>query len=175
MTEHTFQAEVGRVLNLVINSLYSNKEIFLRELVSNASDALDRLRFRAITEPDLLKDEPDLEIRVSADPDKGTLVIEDTGIGMAHDELVRDLGTIAHSGSRELVERLAQEGKKDLQLIGQFGVGFYSAYLVADHVEVISRAAGADQAFRWASDAKGTFTVEPAERSRRGTEVHLHF
>ncbi|HZI10367.1 MAG TPA: molecular chaperone HtpG [Myxococcus sp.] len=172
---HAFQAEINQLLSLVINSLYSHKEIFLRELVSNASDALDKLRFRSITEPELLADEPALELRILPDAEKGTLTIEDTGIGMTHDELVKNLGTIAHSGSREFLEALSQRGQKDMQLIGQFGVGFYSAYLVADHVEVVSRAAGPEQrAWKWASDAKGAFTVEPAERASRGTAVILH-
>jgi molecular chaperone HtpG len=172
---HSFQAEINQLLNLVINSLYSHKEIFLRELVSNASDALDKLRFRSITEPELLGDEPTLEVRIIPDAERGTVTIEDTGIGMTHDELVKNLGTIAHSGSREFLEMLRQKGQKDANLIGQFGVGFYSAYLVADRVEVVSRAAGKDQkAWRWASEAKGSFTVEPAERTSRGTSVTLH-
>ncbi|MDY7232076.1 molecular chaperone HtpG [Hyalangium rubrum] len=172
---HSFQAEINQLLNLVINSLYSHKEIFLRELVSNASDALDKLRFRAITEPELLGDTPALEVRLIPDAEKGTLTIEDTGVGMTHDELVKNLGTIAHSGSREFLESLAQRGQQDVNLIGQFGVGFYSAYLVADRVEVVSRAAGKDSAaFRWTSEAKGTFTVEPAERASRGTAITLH-
>ncbi|HLL06925.1 MAG TPA: molecular chaperone HtpG [Myxococcaceae bacterium] len=173
---HSFQAEINQLLHLVINSLYSHKEIFLRELVSNASDALDKLRFRSITEPELLGDEAaPLEIRLIPDAEKGTLTIEDSGIGMSHDELVKNLGTIAHSGSREFLQMLTQRGQKDVSLIGQFGVGFYSAYLVADRVEVVSRAAGKDQqAWRWTSEAKGTFTVEPAERTSRGTSVTLH-
>ncbi|MCP3102930.1 molecular chaperone HtpG [Myxococcus sp. K15C18031901] len=172
---HAFQAEINQLLSLVINSLYSHKEIFLRELVSNASDALDKLRFRAITEPELLSDAPELELRIVPDEQQGTLTIEDTGIGMSHDELVKNLGTIAHSGSREFLQLAAQRGQKDVQLIGQFGVGFYSAYLVADQVEVVSRPAGKDtQAFRWSSEAHGTFTVEPAERAARGTSVILH-
>jgi molecular chaperone HtpG len=172
---HSFQAEINQLLNLVINSLYSHKEIFLRELISNASDALDKLRFRTITEPELLGDEPTLEIRIIPDAERGTITIEDTGIGMTHDELVKNLGTIAHSGSREFLEMLRQRGQKDANLIGQFGVGFYSAYLVADRVEVVSRAAGKDsQAWRWASEAKGSFTVEPAERTARGTAITLH-
>ncbi|MBN1209395.1 MAG: molecular chaperone HtpG [Myxococcaceae bacterium] len=172
---HSFQAEINQLLNLVINSLYSHKEIFLRELVSNASDALDKLRFRSITEPELLGDEAALEIRITPDAEKGTLTIEDTGIGMSHEELVKNLGTIAHSGSREFLELLSQRGQKDVSLIGQFGVGFYSGYLVADRVEVVSRPPGKEQqAFRWTSEAKGTFTVEPAERATRGTAVTLH-
>jgi molecular chaperone HtpG len=172
---HSFQAEINQLLNLVINSLYSHKEIFLRELVSNASDALDKLRFRTVTESELLEGEPSLEIRLLPDAEKGTLTIEDTGIGMTHDELVKNLGTIAHSGSREFLEMMTQRGQKDVNLIGQFGVGFYSAYLVADRVEVVSRAAGKEQqAWRWVSEAKGNFTVEPAERATRGTAITLH-
>ena len=137
-----FQTEVKQLLKLMIHSLYSNKEIFLRELVSNASDALDKLRFRSVTEPELLEGASELEVRLIPDAEKGTLTIEDTGIGMTRDELVKNLGTIAHSGSREFLELVAQRGQKDVNLIGQFGVGFYSAYLVADQVEVVSRAAG---------------------------------
>jgi molecular chaperone HtpG len=171
---HPFQAEVSQILHLVIHSLYSHKEIFLRELISNASDALDRLRFRAITEPDLFEGDTALEIHISADPDKGTLTIEDSGVGMSKEELVRDLGTVARSGSKAFLEQLAARGQKDASLIGQFGVGFYSAYLVADRVEVVSRAAGTKEAWRWISDAKETFTIEPAEHPSRGTSVTLH-
>ncbi|NLE85829.1 MAG: molecular chaperone HtpG [Myxococcales bacterium] len=174
---HAFQAEVSQVLHLVVNSLYSHKEIFLRELVSNASDALDKLRFRALSEKDLLGADEALKIRISADEAAGTLTVSDNGVGMSHDELVANLGTIARSGTREFAEQLrkAQEAKAEgAQLIGQFGVGFYSAFLVADRVEVISRAAGSDEAFRWESDAKESFSVEPAERAERGTTVVLH-
>jgi molecular chaperone HtpG len=174
MTEHAFQAEVGRVLSLVINSLYSNKEIFLRELISNASDALDKLRFRAITEPKLLEGEPELVVRLRPDKDRGVLVIEDTGLGMTEAELVENLGTVARSGSQAFLAKLEESAKKDVSIIGQFGVGFYSAYLVADRVEVVSRAAGSDHAFRWTSNGKDTFTVEPAERATRGTTIELH-
>jgi molecular chaperone HtpG len=172
---HAFQAEVSQVLRLVIHSLYSNKEIFLRELVSNASDALDKLRFRAVTEPDVYEGDATLAVRIRADRDRGTLTIEDTGIGMSEADLVRNLGTVAHSGSRAFLEQLAKAGNKDARLIGQFGVGFYSAYLVADRVEVVSRPAGAGgTATRWISEGKDTFTVEPAERATRGTAVTLH-
>ncbi|MBH25354.1 MAG: molecular chaperone HtpG [Myxococcales bacterium] len=181
MTEpqtYEFQAEVHQVLGLVINSLYSNSEIFIRELVSNASDALDKLRFQAITEPELLRDDESLKIQLIPDMDAGTLTIIDTGIGMTREELVTNLGTVAHSGSKAFIERLkeaAEAARNDeVQLIGQFGVGFYSAFLVADQVEVISRAAGADEAWRWTSSAERTFTVEPAERDARGTEIILH-
>jgi molecular chaperone HtpG len=174
MGEHAFQAEVGRVLSLVINSLYSNKEIFLRELVSNASDALDKLRFRALTEPSLMDGEGALVIRLRPEPDRNVLVIEDTGLGMTEAELIENLGTVARSGSQAFLEKLQAEAKKDVSIIGQFGVGFYSAYLVSDRVEVVSRAAGTETAWRWSSTGKDTFQVEPAERGTRGTEVHLH-
>lgn len=167
-----FKAEVSQVLSLVINSLYSNKEIFLRELVSNASDALDKLRFQALSEQELLGGDPALRIRILADEDAGTLTIWDNGIGMTEEELITQLGTIAHSGSREFLEQVARGA--DVNIIGQFGVGFYSAFLVADRVEVVSRKAGADEAFRWTSDAQESFTVEPAERDARGTSVILH-
>jgi molecular chaperone HtpG len=174
MTEHSFQAEVGRVLSLVINSLYSNKEIFLRELISNASDALDKLRFRAITEPKLLEGASDLRIRLRPDKDRGVLVIEDTGVGMTEAELIENLGTVARSGSQAFLAKLEESARKDVSIIGQFGVGFYSAYLVADRVEVVSRAAGSDKAFRWSSDGKYKFVIEPAERATRGTTIELH-
>src|SRR6185369_8882816 len=149
---HKFQAEVARVLGLVIHSLYKNPEVFLRELVSNASDALDKLRFRAITEPELLGEGTTLEIRLVPDETARTLTISDNGIGMNAEALARELGTIAHSGTRAFLEKLEEAKRKDANLIGQFGVGFYSAYLVADRVEVTSRAAGEDQAHRWTSD-----------------------
>ena len=172
---HAFQAEVAQVLHLVIHSLYSHKEIFLRELVSNASDALDKLRFRALTEPALMAGDVPLEIRIVADKAAGTLTIEDTGIGMTHEELVQDLGTIARSGSRALLEQLKAKGDgKGLSLIGQFGVGFYSSYLVADRVDVVSRAAGRDDAWRWRSDGKDTFFVDTDVRPIRGTSITLH-
>jgi molecular chaperone HtpG len=176
-TEHRFQAEVSEVLRLVINSLYSHKEIFLRELVSNASDALDKLRFRAIQEPGLMGEGETLEVRIVPDPEAGTLTVSDNGIGMSAEELAQSLGTIAWSGSRDFIKKLEEaQGKDDksLQLIGQFGVGFYSAYLVADRVEVVSRAAGVSEASRWSSEARDTFSIEPAERPGRGTDVILH-
>lgn len=169
----SFQAEVNELLSLVIHSLYSNKEIFLRELVSNASDAIDKLRFKSISEPEILADGSDMVIRIRADKDTGTLVIEDTGIGMTKEELAKQLGTIAHSGSKNFLADLAEAQKKDVNLIGQFGVGFYSAYLVAERVEVTSRAAGQREAHKWVSDAKDTFSIEPAHRVERGTEIKL--
>ena len=176
MTTHTFQADVSRLLELVVHSLYSNKEIFLRELVSNGADALDKLRFRAVTEPELVGDVP-LAITLRPDAEAKTLTIEDTGCGMGEQELVDLLGTVAHSGTRDLYERLQKAGEaKDLSLIGQFGVGFYSAFLIADRVDVISRAAGQDKAFKWSSDAKSDFSVEPVAEGRptHGTTVVLH-
>ena len=172
-----FQAEVTQVLRLVVNSLYSQKDVFLRELVSNGSDALDRLRFRALQEPDLLEEGEQLRIRITPDPEARTLTIADNGIGMTEDELAQNLGTVAWSGSRDFLERLrsTQEAQQQgLQLIGQFGVGFYSGYLVADHVEVVSRAAGSEEAFCWKSDGKDSFTIEPGTREERGTSVVLH-
>ncbi len=172
---HAFQAEVSQVLKLVVNSLYSHKEIFLRELVSNASDALDKLRFRSLSEPDLLEGETEFRVRLSADPEQHTLTISDNGVGMTEQELIDNLGTIARSGTREFLDKLAQaKQQKDLQLIGQFGVGFYSAFLVADKVEVVTRAAGSQQGFRWVSDAQDSFSIEPAERAEPGTDVILH-
>ena len=171
---HAFQAEVSQVLDLVIHSLYSHREVFLRELISNASDAIDKLRFRATTEPGLLGEE-ELRIRLLPDADAGTLTLDDNGVGMTHDELVQNLGTIAHSGSKRFLEAMKAKGSgSDLALIGQFGVGFYAAWLVADRVDVVSRAAGSDEAWRWSSDAKNGFDLEPATREARGTSVTLH-
>ncbi|MBM4364012.1 MAG: molecular chaperone HtpG, partial [Deltaproteobacteria bacterium] len=171
---HRFQAEVSRVLSLVIHSLYSNREVFLRELVSNASDALDKLRFRAVTEPALLPEGHELKLRICPDKAAGTLTLEDSGVGMTAEQLERELGTVAHSGTRAFLERLGDGPKPDVSLIGQFGVGFYSAYLVSTRVEVVSRAAGTDQAHRWVSDGVESFTIEPAERAAPGTTIVLH-
>jgi molecular chaperone HtpG len=174
MTEHAFVAEVSEVLRLVIHSLYSHREIFLRELVSNASDALDKRRFRAITEPSINPEGHVLEVRITPDVKAGTLTIEDAGIGMTEAELVKNLGTVAHSGTKALLAQLGEK-KGDLNLIGQFGVGFYSAYLVADRVDVYSRAAEGDgKAYKWSSDAKSSFTVEPADMATSGTRIVLH-
>ena len=178
-TEHPFQAEVDEILSLVINSLYSNKDIFLRELLSNASDALDKQRFSSIGgegSPEV--DSEPLRIRLLLDEAARTLTIDDNGVGMSHDELVKNLGTVAHSGTREFLAQLKDNPPKNGQaassLIGQFGVGFYSAYLVADRVEVVSKKQGATEAWRWASTAKKSFTLEPAERAGRGSSVILH-
>jgi molecular chaperone HtpG len=168
-----FQAEVSRLLDIVANALYSDKEVFLRELISNAADACDRLRYAAITNPELTADGAESEIRLVADKDAKTLTISDTGIGMNRDELVENLGTIARSGTSAFLNTLG-DAKKDLNLIGQFGVGFYAAFMVADRVEVTSHRAGEAQAWRWVSDGKGEFTVAPAEKATRGTDITLH-
>lgn len=173
-TTHRFQAEVTQVLSLVINSLYSNKDIFLRELLSNASDALDKLRFAALTEPELNPEGQPSRIFIRPDRDAKTLTIGDTGIGMSAEQLTKELGTVAHSGSRAFLEKLEEAKKGDVNIIGQFGVGFYSAYLVADRVEVTSRAAGAAEAHLWTSDGAETFTLEAASRDTAGTSVVLH-
>lgn len=171
-----FQAEVKQLLNLMIHSLYSNKEIFLRELISNASDACDRLRFEALNNAALYGEDAELKIRVAFDREARTLSITDNGIGLSRDEAVEHLGTIAKSGTREFFSALTGDQAKDAHLIGQFGVGFYSSYIVADKVTVISRRAGleANQAIRWESAGEGEFTIEMVERAQRGTEVILH-
>jgi molecular chaperone HtpG len=171
-----FQAEVRQLLKLMIHSLYSNKEIFLRELISNASDAADKLRFEALAAPELLADDTELGIRVTYDKDARTISVSDNGIGMSRDELVGNLGTIARSGTAEFLSRMTGDEKEDARLIGQFGVGFYSAFIVADRVVVETRRAGlgAGEGVRWESDGQGEFTVEAAEIEGRGTRVTLH-
>lgn len=171
-----FQAEVRQLLDLMIRSLYGNKEIFLRELISNASDAADRLRFETLRDPALLEDEPDLVIRVEYNRDQKTLSVIDNGIGMSRDEIVRNLGTIARSGTREFFKALTGDQARDSRLIGQFGVGFYSAFIVAHTVEVSSRHAGAPrgEGVRWVSTGESDFTVETIDRPKRGTRVTLH-
>jgi len=173
---HSFQAEVKQILHLVTHSLYSNKEIFLRELVSNASDACDKLRFEALDNAGLYEDAPTLEVRVFFDKDAKTLTIRDNGIGLSAEEAASHLGTIARSGTREFMAKLEGEQKKDANLIGQFGVGFYSGFIVADRITVESRRAGlpADQAVRWSSEGTGEFELETIERAARGTDVILH-
>lgn len=168
-----FQAEVGKLLDLVVHSLYSNKEIFLRELISNASDSCDRLRYAAVTQPELSAGDSEFRIRLIPDPEAGTLTIADNGLGMSHDELVANLGTIAKSGTSEFLSRLTGDSKKDVTLIGQFGVGFYSAFMVAEQVTVVTRKAGEDKGWTWVSDGKGEFTVSPAENAGRGAAVTL--
>jgi molecular chaperone HtpG len=170
-----FQAEVKQLMRLMVHSLYSNREIFLRELVSNASDANDRLRFEALAKPELLRDGPDLEVRVSVDPAARLLTVSDTGIGMSRDEIIENLGTIARSGTGQFLDRLSGDQRKDAQLIGQFGVGFYSAFIVADEVTVTSRRAdrGPEEGVSWVSDGQGEYRVSSAERAERGTTVQL--
>ena len=171
-----FQTEVRQLLKLMIHSLYSNKEIFLRELISNASDAADKLRFEALGNPELLEDAPELAVRVTCDREADTISVSDNGIGMSRQELVDNLGTIARSGTAEFLQQMTGDARKDAKLIGQFGVGFYSAFIVADRVVVETRRAGlsARDAMRWESDGEGEFTVEPIERTERGTRVTLH-
>ncbi len=171
-----FQTEVRQLLQLMIHSLYSNKEIFLRELISNASDAADRLRFEALATPELLEENPDLEIRIEYDDTAKTIIVIDNGIGMSRDELVSNLGTIARSGTAEFLQQMTGDEQKDAQLIGQFGVGFYSAFIVADKVQVESRRAGlpSEEGVHWESDGQGEFSIEGADLADRGTRVTLH-
>ena len=173
-----FEADVSRLLHLMVHSVYSDKDVFLRELISNAADACERLRYEAIAAPALLGEDSKARITIKLDAEGNRLTVEDNGIGMSHDELVEALGTIARSGTKAFMERLeANKGGESATLIGQFGVGFYSAFMVADKVDVISRRAGNEEAWRWSSDGKGTYTVEPAaadEAPARGTSVILH-
>ncbi|MCR5085159.1 MAG: molecular chaperone HtpG [Succinivibrionaceae bacterium] len=175
-TVHGFQTEVTKLLDLLANSLYSNKEVFLRELISNASDAIDKLHFLSLTNPDLIKDDGDFRIRIRADKDKQTLTISDNGVGMTLEEANEHLGTIAKSGTEAFMKSLSGDAARDSQLIGQFGVGFYSAFIVADRVTVLSRAATAaeGEGVRWESTGSGTFESEQVSRDHRGTDVILH-
>lgn len=172
----SFQAEVKQLLDIVVHSLYSNKEIFLRELISNASDAIDKLRFESLADPSLYESDSNLEIRVSFDKDAKTITISDNGIGMSRDEAVANLGTIAKSGTKEFLSKLSGDQKKDAHLIGQFGVGFYSAFIVADKVTVHSRRAGysTDHGVSWESKGDGEYTVAGIEKKSRGTDIILH-
>ena len=171
-----FQAEVKQLLQLMIHSLYSNKEIFLRELISNASDAADKLRFEGIAHPDWYGDDPELKIKVEFDKAARTLTISDNGIGMSREEVINNLGTIARSGTKEFFSKLSGDQRKDAALIGQFGVGFYSAFIVADRITVETRRAGlpASDGVRWESDGSGEFTIESLDRPQRGTSITLH-
>ncbi len=171
-----FQAEVSQVLNLVIRSLYSNKEIFLRELISNASDAAEKLRFEALADDALYEGDPELKIRVWVDKDAGTLTVSDNGIGMSRQEVMDTIGTIASSGTKKFLENLSGDETSDSQLIGQFGVGFYSAFIVADRVTLTTRRAGMEpeHGVRWESDGEGSYSIETVEKEGRGTEVTLH-
>lgn len=174
MSKREFQTEVSQLLQLIVHSLYSHPEIFLRELISNSSDALDKLRHLTLTEEAYKALPFDPRIDLELDEEKKTLTIADTGIGMNEEELASNLGTIARSGTKNFLSQLSGDAKKDTNLIGQFGVGFYSAFMVADRVEVVSRKAGEDQAWRWTSDGKTGFDIEPAERAVAGTTVLLH-
>ena len=172
--KRSFQAEVSKLLHIVANSLYSEREVFLRELISNAADACDKLRYLALTEPDLVAGEPDFKIRLSVDAEAKTLTIADNGVGMTEEELDQNLGTIASSGTGAFVENLTGDAKKDVGLIGQFGVGFYSAFMVSDKVEVLTRRAGDEKAWIWSSDGLGEYTVAAAVKAGRGTIITLH-
>jgi molecular chaperone HtpG len=173
-----FDADVAKLLHLIVHSVYSDKEVFVRELISNAADACEKLRYEAIASPELLGDDPALRITLAIDVDKKCLAVEDNGIGMSREEMVQGLGTIAHSGTKAFMDRIeAAQGGQGATLIGQFGVGFYSAFMVADRVDVFSRRAGSEEAWQWSSDGKGTFSVSPAaldSAPRRGTRVVLH-
>ncbi len=170
----TFETEITQMLELITHSLYSNREIFIRELVSNASDALDKIRFLSLTQKELLENQDKLEIRINLDSKNEKFIITDTGIGMNHDDLIKNIGTIARSGSREFIKSLSQEKKGDLSLIGQFGVGFYSVFMVSSKVEINTRKAGEKEGWKWISDGKGTYTLEQNEKITRGTEIILH-
>lgn len=175
-TVHGFQTQVTKLLDLLANSLYSNKEVFLRELISNASDAIDKLHFMALTKPELIADDPNFKIRIRADKESQTLTISDNGLGMTLDEANSHLGTIAESGTEAFMKKLTGDAAKDSQLIGQFGVGFYSSFIVADKVTVLTRSVDAteDQGVRWESDGNGTFESENITRKSRGTDIILH-
>lgn len=174
----SFEADVARLLHMMVHSVYSDRDVFLRELISNAADACEKLRYEAIQNPELLGDDPKPAITISADPDAKRLTVEDNGIGMSRDELVEALGTIARSGTRAFMERIeAAKSGEGAELIGQFGVGFYSAFMVADKVDVVTRKAGSEEAWRWSSDGKGSYEIAPAapdEAPKRGTRVVLY-
>ena len=175
MAKKKFKTEVSQLLNLLIHSLYSHSEIFLRELISNSSDALDKLKYLTLTDEDLKKIdfEPRIDIRIDGEGES-TLVVEDNGIGMNDVDLADSLGTIARSGTKNFMDKLTGDAKKDSNLIGRFGVGFYSCFMVADKVDVISRKAGEEKAWKWTSDGNSGFTVDEAEREGQGTTVILH-
>src|ERR1041385_1366604 len=168
-----FQAEARQVLDLMIHSLYTHKEIFLRELISNASDALDRLRFESLSRPDLIDKDERLEIVIETNPKEKTITVHDNGVGMNREEVVSNIGTIAKSGTRELLASLKEKQSSDTlnTLIGQFGVGFYSAFMVADRVSLLTRRAGDDKATQWESTGDGTFTITEARKLTRGTSI----
>jgi len=175
-TQHVFEAEVAQLLNLVTHSLYSNSDIFVRELVSNASDACDKLRFEATSDDSLYEDDGELKVRIDIDEDAKTITFIDNGIGMNEADTIENLGTIAKSGTKAFLEQLSESQKQDGQLIGQFGVGFYSGFIVSDTITVESRKAGepAEQGVRWVSDGTGKFTTETITKQSRGTSITLH-
>ena len=174
MGKRQFKTEVSDLLNLIIHSLYSNREIFLRELISNASDAIDKLKYLSLTDEKLKGFSFDPAIEVRFDSDARTLTISDNGVGMDEDDLNANLGTIASSGTRKFLENLGDDARKNSNLIGQFGVGFYSAFMVASRVEVVSRKAGQDKAFRWESEGRSSYTVSEAQRAQQGSDIILH-
>ena len=175
MSKQEFQTEVSQLLQLIVHSLYSHPEIFLRELISNSSDALDKLRYLTLTDEAFKSFPFDPRIELELDEEKKTLTLSDNGIGMNEADLVSHLGTIARSGTKNFLSQLSGDARKDSNLIGQFGVGFYSVFMVADKVEVVSRKAGEDKAWRWTSDGKTGFELEPAERATAGTTILVHF
>src|ERR1700709_1853708 len=175
MSKQQFQPEVSHLLQLIVHSLYSHPEIFLRELISNSSDALDKLRHLTLVDEAFKALPFDPRIDLELDEEKKTLTLADTGIGMNEEDLISHLGTIARSGTKNFLSQLSGDAKKGSNLIGQFGVGFYSAFMVADNIEVVSRKAGEEQAWKWTSDGKTGFDIEPAERAVVGTTILLHF
>ncbi|HQJ60655.1 MAG TPA: ATP-binding protein [bacterium] len=178
MAKKSFKAETKKLLDLMINSIYTNREIFLRELISNCSDAIDKLKFKSLTAPELIKDGGDFEIWINPDKESKTLTISDNGIGMTYDEVIENIGTIAKSGSKEFFEKLSEsdDNKNAAELIGQFGVGFYSAFMVAEKVKIRTRSAEAElsEGVIWESTGDGNYTVEKAEIEKRGTEITLY-
>lgn len=176
--KHGFQAEVSKLLHMMVHSVYSEREIFLRELISNASDACDKLRYEALTKPELIKDNPDFDVTITLDETAGTLTLSDNGIGMSHDDLISHLGTIARSGTSAFMDKMSENKKdddgNDVNMIGQFGVGFYSVFMVSDDIKVTSRKAGADESWTWHSDGIGEYTLSPADKESRGTDIVIH-
>ncbi len=169
--KHGFQAEVSKLLHMMVHSVYSEREIFLRELISNASDACDKLRYQALTKPELIKDDADFRVTVTLDDKAGTLTLSDNGIGMSHDDLISHLGTIARSGTSAFMDRMSGDDTKDINMIGQFGVGFYSVFMVSDDISVVSRKAGEKESWTWHSDGIGEYTLTPANKKTRGTDI----
>ena len=172
--KHGFQAEVSKLLHMMVHSVYSEREIFLRELISNASDACDKLRYEALTKPELIKDDPDFKVTITLDEKAGTLTLSDNGIGMDHDDLISHLGTIARSGTSAFMDKMSGDDTKDVNMIGQFGVGFYSVFMVSDNIQVISKKAGEEKSWAWKSDGIGEYTLSPADKESRGTDITLH-